>query len=152
MGLFDKKKDAAEPDVDARPLTFHPDPTEYWEPTESPFDEGLADLAPVTRSGTQEPARPARTKAGAASTKKPVTKKKTASKKKPAAKPATLREEIALIGEEYGEAPIEEMVAEVKKALAAHGQDVPDEWVTSIVEGLRSHGQTEINLGEEPPR
>lgn len=58
-----------------------------------------------------------------------------------------LQETMAEIAEKHKDGPIEGMLAPIRAALAAHGREIPEEWILAIAEGLRHHGPISLNLG-----
>ena len=58
-----------------------------------------------------------------------------------------LQEKMAEIAKKHKNGPIEDMTAPIRAALAAHGREVPDDWILAIAEGLRQHGPISLNLG-----
>jgi hypothetical protein len=62
-----------------------------------------------------------------------------------------LQERMAEIAEKHKDGPIEDMTAPIREALAAHGRDVPDDWILAIAEGLRQHGLMPLNFGGPGP-
>lgn len=66
----------------------------------------------------------------------------------PVAAPRTaLQETMAAIAEKHKDGPVEDMLAPIRAALAAHGREVPEEWIRAIAEGLRKQGPVSLNLG-----
>ena len=67
---------------------------------------------------------------------------------RPALAPRTaMQEKMAEIAEKHKDGPISDMAGPIRDALAAHGREVPDDWIVAIAEGLRQHGPISLNLG-----
>jgi len=62
-----------------------------------------------------------------------------------------LQEAVAEIAEKHKDGPVEDMAGPIREALAAHGREVPDDWILAIAEGLRQHGPISLNLGGPGP-
>ncbi len=182
MALFGGKKDDTEraleeamlgPRVPARvhvpdeaPTVFEPQPLEDWDLGDSAGidvpDFGDPDFYASARKET--PKKSGSKKSGS---KKTGAKKGTAKSgsNKPqyeirppksdmseAERREALREQMADLARAFKDAPIEEMEGAIKETLTAHGQEVPDAWVTTIAEGLRRNGPTPINYDGVSPR
>ena len=168
MGLFGGKKDDTERAFkeamlgsrDQAPTVFEPQPLEGWDPVDSAGADSPVFGAPdFYLPVAKKPAPKAGSGKGASKEGGP---KKGASKKAGPKKPRyevrppepglseaerrrVLRAQMADLTRAYKDAPLEEMEGVIRQTLVAHGQDVPDAWVTMIAEGLRRNGPTPLN-------
>jgi hypothetical protein len=155
MGLFGARNHDTQPAKSTAPVVFEPQPLEDSDPGESTATDspvfGAFDFyaAPATAASGKPAAKKGAAKKGAAKQPRP---KAVAYEVKPpgpglsdSERRAALRTQMADLARAYKDAPLEEIETAIKKTLVAHGQEVPEEWVTTIAEGLRRNGPTPIN-------
>lgn len=161
MGLFGARNDDTEPTKAPAPVVFEPQPLEDWDPgdsssTDSPLFDAPDFYAATATAASGKSATKRGSGKGAAKKDGP---KKSAYKVQPP-KPgmseperrAALRAQMEDLTRAYKDASFEEMEGAIKETLLAHGQEVPDDWVTTIAEGLRRNGPTPINYDGVRPR